>query len=239
MSRRVFVLRDATFSASAVRADTFLVRLGDLAYVDFARASMWTVQMKKRGSNCNTKILAARPGSPLLSGCSDDLQRSWKASFGKSNKRRRQKLLVLQNRNIRMNSLTLPTSVSGKQGCSFVSGSNIHVRKRIIGEELQISSFMAGNGLWFRHLQPSGCRRCKFSISARIKKGQKHEYPWPDDIDPNLKSGHLSYLSYFKPLTEKPKPVTLDFEKPLVELQKKLTDVGSSSNLILCFNLSM
>ncbi|PKA49210.1 hypothetical protein AXF42_Ash010895 [Apostasia shenzhenica] len=53
MSPRVFVLRHVTFSASAIRVHPFLVRLGGLAYVDSARASTWTVQMKKRGSNCN------------------------------------------------------------------------------------------------------------------------------------------------------------------------------------------
>ncbi|PKA50708.1 hypothetical protein AXF42_Ash017587 [Apostasia shenzhenica] len=56
MSRRVFVLRNVTFSASAIRVHPFLVRLGGLAYVDAARASTWTVQMKKRGSNCNKQI---------------------------------------------------------------------------------------------------------------------------------------------------------------------------------------
>ncbi|PRQ57959.1 putative acetyl-CoA carboxylase [Rosa chinensis] len=65
----------------------------------------------------------------------------------------------------------------------------------------------------------------KFSIFAKIKKGKKYDYPWPDDMDPNISSGHLSYLSHFKPLTEKPKPVTLPFEKPLVDLEKKITEI--------------
>lgn len=70
-------------------------------------------------------------------------------------------------------------------------------------------------------------RKCRFCVFSRIRKGQKHEYPWPGDIDPNLRSGHLNYLSHFKPLAEKPKPVTLDFEKPLVDLEKKIIDVSS------------
>lgn len=61
-----------------------------------------------------------------------------------------------------------------------------------------------------------------------MKKGKvKHEYPWPDELEPdlNVKGGILSYLSEFKPLKEKPKPVTLPFEKPLMDLEKKIMDV--------------
>ncbi|KAL0379548.1 UNVERIFIED_CONTAM: Acetyl-coenzyme A carboxylase carboxyl transferase subunit alpha, chloroplastic [Sesamum angustifolium] len=54
--------------------------------------------------------------------------------------------------------------------------------------------------------------------------GKKHDYPWPDDINPNSKAP-LTYLSYFKPLKEKPKPVTLAFEKPLVDLEQKIIEV--------------
>ncbi|PON92038.1 Acetyl-CoA carboxylase, alpha subunit [Trema orientale] len=35
----------------------------------------------------------------------------------------------------------------------------------------------------------------------------------------------MSYLSHFKPLAEKPKPFTLAFEKPLVDLEQKITEV--------------
>ncbi|XP_050385956.1 acetyl-coenzyme A carboxylase carboxyl transferase subunit alpha, chloroplastic-like [Argentina anserina] len=81
------------------------------------------------------------------------------------------------------------------------------------------SSFTRANRIWFKEL----CRN-KFRIIAKIKKGKKYDYPWPDDMD-NINSGHLTYLSHFKPLTEKPKPVTLPFEKPLVDLEKKITEV--------------
>lgn len=63
------------------------------------------------------------------------------------------------------------------------------------------------------------------AVVAKIKKMKKHEYPWPDEIDPNVKGGYLSYLSHFKPLKGKPKPVTLPLEKPLMDLEKKLIDV--------------
>lgn len=60
-----------------------------------------------------------------------------------------------------------------------------------------------------------------------MKKVKKHDYPWPKNPDPNVKGGILFHLSSFKPLEEKPKPVTLEFEKPLVELEKKINDVKS------------
>mgnify|MGYP001592772756 CR=1 FL=1 len=70
-----------------------------------------------------------------------------------------------------------------------------------------------------------GSKRTDFAVSAKLRKVKKHEYPWPEDPDPNVRGGVLSHLSPFKPLKEKPKPVTLDFEKPLMDLQKKIIDV--------------
>ncbi|BAT84191.1 hypothetical protein LR48_Vigan03g103100 [Vigna angularis] len=64
-----------------------------------------------------------------------------------------------------------------------------------------------------------------FSVAAKLRKVKKYDYPWPANPDPNVKGGLLTHLSYFKPLKEKPKPATLDFEKPLVDLQKKIFDV--------------
>ncbi|KAA8516330.1 hypothetical protein F0562_016623 [Nyssa sinensis] len=75
-----------------------------------------------------------------------------------------------------------------------------------------------------------GVTRRGFTITAKVRKVKKHEYPWPDDADPNVKGGVLSHLSHFKPLKEKPKPVTLDFEKPLMDLQKKIIDVQKMAN---------
>ncbi|CAH1445950.1 unnamed protein product [Lactuca virosa] len=68
------------------------------------------------------------------------------------------------------------------------------------------------------------------SITAKVRKVKKHDYPWPQDPDPNVKGGVLSHLSPFKPLKEKPKPVTLEFEKPLMDLQKKIIDVQKMAN---------
>ncbi|CAL0328263.1 unnamed protein product [Lupinus luteus] len=69
-----------------------------------------------------------------------------------------------------------------------------------------------------------------FAVSCKLRKVKKHEYPWPDNPDPNVKGGVLSHLSPFKPLREKPKPVTLEFEKPLLDLQKKIIDVRKMAN---------
>ncbi|CAA3027368.1 acetyl-coenzyme A carboxylase carboxyl transferase subunit alpha, chloroplastic [Olea europaea subsp. europaea] len=75
-----------------------------------------------------------------------------------------------------------------------------------------------------------GAKRRDFTISAKVRKVKRHEYPWPEDPDLNVKGGVLSHLSPFKPLKEKPKPVTLDFERPLLDLQKKIVDVQKMAN---------
>ncbi|XP_065854496.1 acetyl-coenzyme A carboxylase carboxyl transferase subunit alpha, chloroplastic [Euphorbia lathyris] len=69
-----------------------------------------------------------------------------------------------------------------------------------------------------------------FSVVAKVRKVKKQEYPWPDNPDPNVPGGILSHLSPFKPLKEKPKPVTLEFEKPLLDLEKKIIDVRKMAN---------
>ncbi|KAL6496194.1 Chromatin assembly factor 1 subunit p50 [Orobanche gracilis] len=76
---------------------------------------------------------------------------------------------------------------------------------------------------------PIGAKRREFNITAKIGK-VKHDYPWPKDPDLNVKGGVLRHLSPFKPLKEKPKPVTLNFEKPLMDLQKKIIDVQKMAN---------
>ncbi|CAN4106087.1 unnamed protein product [Withania somnifera] len=75
-----------------------------------------------------------------------------------------------------------------------------------------------------------GSKKRYFTVYAKVRKVKKHEYPWPEDPDLNAKVGVLSHLSPFKPLKEKQKPVTLDFEKPLMDLQKKIIDVQKMAN---------
>ncbi|CAL1399368.1 unnamed protein product [Linum trigynum] len=79
-------------------------------------------------------------------------------------------------------------------------------------------------------LAGSSSKARDLSIVAKVRKVKKHEYPWPDDPDPNVKGGVLSHLSHFKPMKERPKPVTLDFEKPLVDLERKIIDVRKMAN---------
>lgn len=96
--------------------------------------------------------------------------------------------------------------------------------------DLLRSSFNGVNGVPLRFLgrRQEMVRPRDSAIVAKIKKWKKNESPWPDgiDLDPNVKGGNLSYLSHFKPLKEKPKPVTLAFEKPLRDLEKKIMDVS-------------
>ncbi|KAL6126125.1 hypothetical protein ACLB2K_074176 [Fragaria x ananassa] len=93
----------------------------------------------------------------------------------------------------------------------------------LFSSELLGSSFTRANQIWSKEIYRNKSRN-NFRIIAKIKKGKKYDYPWPDDMN-NISSGHLSYLSHFKPLTEKPKPVTLPFEKPLVDLEKKIAEI--------------
>ncbi|KAJ4834757.1 hypothetical protein Tsubulata_012593 [Turnera subulata] len=67
-----------------------------------------------------------------------------------------------------------------------------------------------------------------FSVVAKFRKSKKkYDYPWPKDPDPNVKGGILRHLSNFKPLQdhEKPKPVVLDFERPLVKIDKQIAEL--------------
>ncbi|KAJ1408588.1 ClpP/crotonase-like domain superfamily [Sesbania bispinosa] len=100
-----------------------------------------------------------------------------------------------------------------------------------IGKDYLANHFLGSSSkwticVWSKYLSSSrNTKDQRFHVVAKIRKGKKHDYPWPDNIDPNLSSGFLSYLSHFKPLAEKPKLVTLDFEKPLVDLEKKIIEV--------------
>lgn len=120
--------------------------------------------------------------------------------------------------------LSLVAGNCGKDRPCFEVGSNVCTGKDLFGENL------------FRRCEfrrVNGYSKCKgVHVIARAKKWKKHEYPWPDNIDPNISSGHLRYLSHFKPLTEKPKPVTLPFEKPLIDLEKRIIEVSCSCPFI-------
>ncbi|KAJ0842681.1 putative acetyl-CoA carboxylase [Helianthus annuus] len=98
--------------------------------------------------------------------------------------------------------------------------------------DLLRSSMNGVNGVPLKTLGKGhvGHGRKGLNIVAKVRKVKKHEYPWPQDPDPNVKGGVLSHLSPFKPLKEKPKPVTLEFEKPLMDLQKKIIDVQKMAN---------
>ncbi|KAG9147898.1 hypothetical protein Leryth_003500 [Lithospermum erythrorhizon] len=111
------------------------------------------------------------------------------------------------------------------------SGSGTFAYKPSVSELLQSSS----NGVCGMPLKALGrarlgTKRRDFTVFAKQRKVKKHEYPWTQDPDLNVKGGVLIHLSPFKPLKEKPKPVTLEFEKPLMDLQKKIIDVQKMAN---------
>ncbi|KAJ4973729.1 hypothetical protein NE237_006903 [Protea cynaroides] len=93
--------------------------------------------------------------------------------------------------------------------------------------DLLRSSRNGVNGIPLKALGRSrfGVARRDFTVTAKMRKVKKHDYPWADGADANVKGGALSHLSHFKPSKERPKPVTLDFEKPLLDLEKKIIDV--------------
>ncbi|OVA14085.1 Acetyl-CoA carboxylase [Macleaya cordata] len=123
-----------------------------------------------------------------------------------------------------MCSLFLSVGVSGKVGQTRTSSNLCFSKNIFITELLNISLYRRINGVSLKGKRVSRVQKgYKFSVFAKV--GKKHDYPWPDDLEPDIKSGPLPYLSYFKPLTEKPKPVTLGFEKPLVDLEKKIIEV--------------
>ncbi|BBN19710.1 acetyl-CoA carboxylase carboxyl transferase subunit alpha [Marchantia polymorpha subsp. ruderalis] len=70
-------------------------------------------------------------------------------------------------------------------------------------------------------------------VVAKIRKGKKSaetEYPWPEKLKGDEQEGYLEFLSGFKPLPTKPKPVTLPFERPLVDLENKIDEVRELAN---------
>ncbi|CAL5192255.1 unnamed protein product [Lathyrus oleraceus] len=62
------------------------------------------------------------------------------------------------------------------------------------------------------------------SVTAKLRKVKRREYPWSSNPDPNMKGGRLRHLSTFQPLKQPPKPVILEFEKPLINMEKKIND---------------
>ncbi|RVW75219.1 Acetyl-coenzyme A carboxylase carboxyl transferase subunit alpha, chloroplastic [Vitis vinifera] len=135
-----------------------------------------------------------------------------------------------------MTTLSLISRNCGSQGGNsdraIESGLETCIHKDFFAGGLLIGSVRRLNGVWLKNLgSPRIESRNRFHVVAKIRKGKKHDYPWPDDIDPNLSSGHLSYLSYFKPLKEKPKPVTLAFEKPLVRRMADETGLDFSDQI--------
>ncbi|XP_024360872.1 uncharacterized protein [Physcomitrium patens] len=91
-------------------------------------------------------------------------------------------------------------------------------------------------GTSFNGRGPSRSQR-KGSVVISAKKGKKsgeHEYPWPEKMGEvyqgEITDGALKFLNRFKPLPNPPKPVTLPFESPIVDLQNKIDEVRELAN---------
>lgn len=79
-------------------------------------------------------------------------------------------------------------------------------------------------------------------VVAKIRKGKKSaetEYPWPEKLKGDEQEGYLEFLSGFKPLPTKPKPVTLPFERPLVDLENKIDEVRICIFLTVVFHRTL
>ncbi|XP_011019165.1 PREDICTED: acetyl-coenzyme A carboxylase carboxyl transferase subunit alpha, chloroplastic-like [Populus euphratica] len=113
-----------------------------------------------------------------------------------------------------------------------ISNSAVAFTGTTASDLLRSSKSGGANGIPLRTLGKArfSVKTRDLSVVAKVRKVKKHEYPWPEDPDPNVKGGVLTHLSHFKPLKEKPKPVTLEFEKPLVALEKKIIDVRKMAN---------
>ncbi|CAI5511811.1 unnamed protein product [Closterium sp. Naga37s-1] len=75
---------------------------------------------------------------------------------------------------------------------------------------------------------PGGSAPQKLQIQAKILKTKRAprdpDYPWPDKYNAEEK-GFLAFLSKFKDVAKPAKPMALPFEKPLVDLEKKIDEV--------------
>lgn len=120
--------------------------------------------------------------------------------------------------------MTALSLVSGNNGSGY--GLTPHFANEFLGS-VSSRGRLPRNLNGIRLKDPEGSRQGNgrsFRVVAGVKKGKKHDYPWPDDVDPDTKAP-LTYLSYFKPLQQRPKPVTLAFEKPLIDLEQKIIEV--------------
>ncbi|KAH7844857.1 hypothetical protein Vadar_032395 [Vaccinium darrowii] len=77
-----------------------------------------------------------------------------------------------------------------------------------------------------------GISRKAFTVSAKLfRRKKRHVYPWDDeDRNPKTDGDLCRAIHPFKPLKEKPKPIIMDFEKPLVALREQMIEVQKKAN---------
>ncbi|MFS7946559.1 putative acetyl-CoA carboxylase [Helianthus anomalus] len=84
------------------------------------------------------------------------------------------------------------------------------------------------NDVPLKHLVvPCGLQVKGLKYNGKSKESEETRIPdlWSLDPDPNVKGGVVSHLSSFKHFKEKPKLVTLEFEKPLMNFEKPLMNL--------------
>lgn len=83
-----------------------------------------------------------------------------------------------------------------------------------------------------------GISRKAFTVSAKLfRRKKRHSYPWDgEDRNPKTDGELCRAIHPFKPLKEKPKPVILGFEKPLVALREKMIEVFPLSKFCRLLN---
>lgn len=124
--------------------------------------------------------------------------------------------------------------------CSFLSPSRNATSNKIdaeAGKSARLQSSKNGVSRGLQLIMRVGCKEEKGSrkAMAMLKRGGRKtpdkEYPWPQKMKPeDLTGSPLPFLSRFKPLPTKPKPVHLPFELPLVDIQKKIQEVRELAN---------
>ncbi|KAH7284670.1 hypothetical protein KP509_34G065800 [Ceratopteris richardii] len=114
------------------------------------------------------------------------------------------------------------TASSSKIGVETGDFTILHSSKNGVTNDVQLRSIL-------RNAQVKRCRMYS-KVTAMLKRGGRKtpdkEYPWPQKMRPqDLIGSPLPFLSRFKPLPQKSKPVHLPFELPLVDIQKKIHEV--------------
>ncbi|KAG8663870.1 hypothetical protein MANES_01G259701v8 [Manihot esculenta] len=114
-----------------------------------------------------------------------------------------------------------------EDGFSFELGSNAYYSKALFASSFlrTVRGYRTGTG--------SRCR-----VIAKVKKGKKHDYPWPDDIDPNINQkvpeevkAKMEFLKNAEAKLSKGEPLDKELVEEAEKAKKELLEVLKSSGL--------